>query len=98
MPNTLTMKGEIGTVFVGLRQMGTVRNWTKELIGEGRHSFSAEKVEYDQVLWPFRDRSLPVTVNLRFRGIERAWHVMLTSEDPFAGEVSLDANTAEDMW
>jgi len=101
MPNALRVEGRAGTLLVGGRAMGTLQHWTMEQIGGGRYAFEADRVAFDEVYWPFRDRNADVVVELPFRRSSMRFHVMLSNESPLTGEATLDANMAEvqgDFW
>lgn len=101
MPNAMRMEGRAGRVLSGSSALATLRHWTMEQIGQGRYSFEADDVTFDEVYWPFRNRADPLTVELPMKRSTLRFRVMLSSESPLRGEATLDADTAEvqgDFW
>lgn len=100
MPNQLRVQGTRGTVLVDGKPMVDLTKWSIELIEQGRYSFVAEESAPDVTRWPFRDRNAPVRVELPMKRSTLTFRVMLSSEDPIAGEATLDTNTVEegDFW
>jgi len=97
MPNALRVEGNSGALLVGGKWMGQLLHWKMEQIGGGRYAFEADRVQLDEVYWPFRDRNAPVTVELLFRRSTMRFRVMLSNESPLSGEATLDANVAEEQ-
>lgn len=77
--------------------MASLQHWKMEQIGQGRYTFEADQVAYDEVYWPFRDRAAPLIVELPLRRATLRFRVMLSSESPLSGEATLDADTAEEQ-
>lgn len=101
MPNAMRVEGRSGSLLVGGRPMGALRHWKMEQIGQGRYAFEADRVFFDEVYWPFHDRTADVVVELPMRRSTLRFRVMLSSESPLIGEATLDADMAEeqgDFW
>lgn len=96
---SITLKGVYAEVYSGQHVVAELTNWQMDYLGNGRSSFSAESMKPDLTRWQFRDRSQDLVVDLVIRRQHRRYRVMLSSETPFAGEATLDANKAEDgFW
>jgi hypothetical protein len=96
MPNSMRAEGRTGRLLVGGKTMGKLQHWKMEQIGQGRYVFEADQVAFDEVDWPFRDRTAPIVVEIPMRRSTMRFRVMLSTESPLAGEATLDADTAED--
>jgi hypothetical protein len=98
--HSLRISGRAGKAYSGGTPVADLLQWSLERTGPGRFTFIADQVQYDVTRWPFRDVNAPVTVELPMRRSTQRFCVMLTSEQPFAGDATLDANKAEagDFW